>query len=703
MTLINPLEGNFFDNRPGNKPGTGARNGGGPGGSGTGGPGGRRSKDPMEDIFGSVTGGYGSPYLGTGPGTINGLDNDYDTSNSSNSSRSHNNDKDRRGSSGSRQSPTISHNMNDGDRNNRSGDRGHNKPYLQQRSPQPRGGQPSQDQHPGGNRDRMNTRNQNLPDFGDRYSANRTKDRLRREQQKQQFDKPGQNRGPGSSGNGNNGTGGGNGSIGSNNHQQGQSRPWNNDQNSTRDREPRYSNNSNGMSGSSDRSELPSNSLPPRFKRIQIDSNDNSGSNEVSLRPQTSSSMIFKPKTPSLLPKSAKPTNNQNILDPVPSLLPSGPALPPASGKVMQAPILIEKKHNKTSHAVSKKGPTREEVFAKVEAILDVLLNKESTNEALEQWKEASFPNAMTQTAVNHLYKVMLEKGHPKLDLVLAFIAQLAKDGVVNNVNCNEAFIKMLNSNSNNNFEDLAVVSASAIAEKMADLKEMAEQTKGNSYPVYFLALKKLLTDWSQERLQEAFDESGVKLLDLLPEAEKNESVLAKVLADHGLMFLMPLLSIKENMEAQLESDDAMAFARWIGDNVESRYHGNSDFIMALFQVVFKHIVHKANNSMASETDPSSKGQPTAQVAEAEKELLAKYRHVLKPFIANKPKLQLAAVYALQMSCNALSFPKGLLLRSFVNFYEMDIVDEHAFLQWKEDVNESYPGKGKALFQVLIL
>ena len=68
--------------------------------------------------------------------------------------------------------------------------------------------------------------------------------------------------------------------------------------------------------------------------------------------------------------------------------------------------------------------------------------------------------------------------------------------------------------------------------------------------------------------------------------------------------------------------------------------------------------------------------------------------------IANKPKLQLAAVYALQMSCNALSFPKGLLLRSFVNFYEMDIVDEHAFLQWKEDVNESYPGKGKALFQV---
>merc|ERR1712051_259535 len=368
----------------------------------------------------------------------------------------------------------------------------------------------------------------------------------------------------------------------------------------------------------------------------------------VSLKPKTSS-MIFKPKTPSSLPNSAKPlTNDQNILDPVPSLLPSGPALPPASGKVMQAPIFIEKKHNKTSqNSVSKKGTTREEVFAKVETILDALLSKESTNEALEQWKDASFPNAMTQTAVNHLYKVMLEKAKDKsnLDLVLAFVAQLAKDGVVNNVHCNEAFMKMLNSNSNNNFEDLAVVAASAIAEKIADFNEMAEQTKGSTFPVYFLALKKLLTDWSRERLQEAFDESDVKLLDLLPEPEKNESVLVKVLAEHELSFLMPLLSLKDDMESQLVSADATAFAAWIGD--------------------------KAKETSASETEDSNKA---GRAVEAEKELLDKFRHVLKPFIADKPKLQLAAVYALQMSCNALFFPKGLLLRSFVNFYEMDIV-----------------------------
>ncbi len=41
-----------------------------------------------------------------------------------------------------------------------------------------------------------------------------------------------------------------------------------------------------------------------------------------------------------------------------------------------------------------------------------------------------------------------------------------------------------------------------------------------------------------------------------------------------------------------------------------------------------------------------------------------------------------------------------MLLRFFVNCYGLDIMDEHAFLQWKEDVNDSYPGKGVALFQV---
>lgn len=45
----------------------------------------------------------------------------------------------------------------------------------------------------------------------------------------------------------------------------------------------------------------------------------------------------------------------------------------------------------------------------------------------------------------------------------------------------------------------------------------------------------------------------------------------------------------------------------------------------------------------------------------------------------------------------------GMLLRYFVNFYDMEIIEEEAFLAWKEDITQEFPGKGKALFQVLLL
>lgn len=45
----------------------------------------------------------------------------------------------------------------------------------------------------------------------------------------------------------------------------------------------------------------------------------------------------------------------------------------------------------------------------------------------------------------------------------------------------------------------------------------------------------------------------------------------------------------------------------------------------------------------------------------------------------------------------------GMLLRYFVNFYDMEIIEEEAFLAWKEDITQEFPGKGKALFQVPLL
>ncbi len=35
--------------------------------------------------------------------------------------------------------------------------------------------------------------------------------------------------------------------------------------------------------------------------------------------------------------------------------------------------------------------------------------------------------------------------------------------------------------------------------------------------------------------------------------------------------------------------------------------------------------------------------------------------------------------------------------------YDLEIIDEESFTRWKEEVNDEYPGKGKALFQVCAL
>lgn len=41
-----------------------------------------------------------------------------------------------------------------------------------------------------------------------------------------------------------------------------------------------------------------------------------------------------------------------------------------------------------------------------------------------------------------------------------------------------------------------------------------------------------------------------------------------------------------------------------------------------------------------------------------------------------------------------------MLLRWFMYLYNLEVCEEDAFLRWREDVTDAYPGKGEALFQV---
>jgi len=83
-----------------------------------------------------------------------------------------------------------------------------------------------------------------------------------------------------------------------------------------------------------------------------------------------------------------------------------------------------------------------------------------------------------------------------------------------------------------------------------------------------------------------------------------------------------------------------------------------------------------------------------------ERELLTSFKPILSNYLQEGVDLQVIGIYALQGTWFAMDCPKLMLLRSFVNMYELEIIEEEAFLKWKEDIGDDYPGKGKALFQV---
>ena len=109
--------------------------------------------------------------------------------------------------------------------------------------------------------------------------------------------------------------------------------------------------------------------------------------------------MMLKPKTPFSLPKSAM------------AKLDSINSLASTNGKVMMSnnePAVIKKVDKKAAEKKNQ-GPTREEVFGKVDGLLAKLTDNGSTNEAFTSWKEIGIPDKMVNNALIHLFKQVIK------------------------------------------------------------------------------------------------------------------------------------------------------------------------------------------------------------------------------------------------------------------------------------------------------
>lgn len=61
---------------------------------------------------------------------------------------------------------------------------------------------------------------------------------------------------------------------------------------------------------------------------------------------------------------------------------------------------------------------------------------------------------------------------------------------------------------------------------------------------------------------------------------------------------------------------------------------------------------------------------------------------------------QVEAIYAMQVYAETKNFPKNFLAILFHQFYDLELIEEEAFYQWKDELNDNYPNKGQALFHV---
>ncbi|KAL7302999.1 hypothetical protein TKK_0004224 [Trichogramma kaykai] len=347
------------------------------------------------------------------------------------------------------------------------------------------------------------------------------------------------------------------------------------------------------------------------------------------------------------------------------------------------------------------KGLTKEEVMKKVHAMLDEHISQNDVDKAVQALKELKIPERFLRYAVLSIYSNCLERNEAERTLAADLVAQLRKDNIISSNQFHDGWKELVTSMADKDvpcvLSHIALFTARAIVDQMLQLNDLASVTEnGQHYPLFLLTLQQLHKSQGKQVLSRIFNESKINLISQLPEAEKTKERLGEILEDRDLTFLYPLLRIQGDMGRQLEADPSpTTFYKWIKEKLEPSHHSDPAFINALIAVLLKYITRET--TFPEGVDPND--LPSKALQEKELALLGKYQRMLQTLLPTIES-QVTAVHSLQVFCYSHKFPKGMLLRWFIALYDLSIIDEDAFMRWKEDINDAYPGKGDALFQV---
>ncbi|KAM6115353.1 eukaryotic translation initiation factor 4 gamma 2 [Pterocles gutturalis] len=431
--------------------------------------------------------------------------------------------------------------------------------------------------------------------------------------------------------------------------------------------------------------------MPPRFsKKGQLNAD------EISLRP-AQSFLMNKNQVPKLqpqitmIPPSAQPPRTQT-----PPL-----GQPPQLGLKTNPPLIQEKPAKTTK----KPPPSKEELLKQTEAVVTEYLNNGNANDAVNTVREMRAPKHFIPEMLSKVILQSLDRSDEDKEKASTLISLLKQEGIATSDNFMQAFLNVLDQCPKLEVDIplvksyLAQFAARAIISELVSISELAQPLEsGTHFPLFLLCLQQLAKLQDREWLTELFQQSKVNMQKMLPEIDQNKDRMLEILEGKGLSFLFPLLKLEKELLKQIKSDPSpQAIYKWIKDNISPKLHVDKGFVNILMTSFLQYISSEVNPP-SDESDSSS--APSKEQLEQEKQLLLSFKPVMQKFLHDHVDLQVSALYALQVHCYNNNFPKGMLLRFFVHFYDMEIIEEEAFLAWKEDITQEFPGKGKALFQV---
>lgn len=425
--------------------------------------------------------------------------------------------------------------------------------------------------------------------------------------------------------------------------------------------------------------------MPPRFiKKGQLNAD------EISLRP-AQSFLMNKNQVPKLQPQ-------MSMMPPRTQTPPMGQT--PQLGLKTNPPPIQEK----PAKIVKKPPPSREELLKLTEAFVTEYLNTGNAADAINSVKDMRAPKHFIPEMISMVVLQSLDRSDEDKERASSLIGILRQEGVATSDNFMQAFLNVLDQCPKLEVDIplvksyLAQFAARAIIADLVSISELAQPLEnGTHFPLFLLCLQQLAKLKDREWLTDLFQQSKVNMQKMLPEIDQNKDRMLEILEGKGLSFLFPLMKLEKELLKQIQMDPSpQTIYKWIKDNISPKLHVDKGFVNILMTSFLQYI----SNEVCPTEDEEQTSAPSKEQLDLEKQLLLSFKPVMQKFLHDHVDLQVSALYALQVHCYAKNFPKGMLLRFFVHFYDMEILEEEAFLAWKEDILQEFPGKGKALFQV---